>query len=155
MKNLEQFHAVTLSFTRAVEANDGEALAALFMPDGVYVDGFYGAFVGREAIAMMLKDHFWGHAKDFRWRMSNHALTNDQGYVTYPFSYNSVLPEANGKQVVFDGIGHFTFSHDLIGRYEEQFNTGMALAQLDSDAVRIKKHLSKKAAVLREAEAAG
>ena len=63
------FEAVLGRFTAAVEAGDGERLAALFTPDGVYEDRFYGAKAGREAIADMLEQEFWGHAEGFRWRM--------------------------------------------------------------------------------------
>ena len=40
-------------FAAAVEANDGAGLAALFTEDGVYEDGFFGAYTGPAAIAEM------------------------------------------------------------------------------------------------------
>lgn len=149
MKDPDQFEDVVEKFTNAVENNAGEALAALFTEDGVYSDGFYGEFIGREAIATMLRDHFWGHAEAFRWKMSNLLCDEKQGYATYLFSYDSKLPEAVGKRVVFDGIAHFLFREGLIERYEEIFNTGMAQAQLDFDPNRIKKHLLKRAEELK------
>lgn len=145
MNHLNHFKDVVATFTNAVERDDGEALAALFAADGVYSDGFYGDFVGQEAIATMLRDHFWGHAEGFRWEMSNLVSDGQNGYATYLFSYKSTMPEAVGKRVIFDGIAHFSFENGLIKRYEEMFNTGMALAQLDFDPARIKKHLLKKA----------
>ena len=145
MNHLNHFKDVVATFTNAVERNDGEALAALFAEDGVYSDGFYGDFVGQDAIATMLRDHFWGHAEGFRWKMSNLLNDGKNGYATYLFSYESTMPEAVGKRVIFDGIAHFSFENGLIKRYEEMFNTGMALAQLDFDPARIKKHLLKKA----------
>ena len=145
MNHLNHFNVVVATFTNAVERNDGEALAALFAEDGVYSDGFYGDFVGQTAIAAMLRDHFWGHAEGFRWEMSNLLSDGKNGYATYLFSYESTMPEAAGKRVIFDGIAHFSFENGLIKRYEEMFNTGMALAQLDFDPARIKKHLLKKA----------
>lgn len=149
MSDSEHFQEVIDKFTDAVERNDGEALAALFSKDGVYSDGFYGEFAGREAIAGMLRDHFWGHAEGFRWEMSNPLSDGRHGYATYLFSYVSTMPEAIGKQVIFDGIAHFLFDDGLIRRYEEMFNTGMAQAQLDFDPLRIKRHLLKKAEQLR------
>ena len=149
MNSIEHFEDVIAKFTKAVETNDGLSLAALFTEDGVYDDEFYGEFKGREAIAKMLNDHFWGHAKGFRWNMSNLVSDGVHGYATYDFSYTSIMPEARGKQVVFDGIAHYQFENGLIKRYEENFNTGMALAQLDFDPVRIKKHLQKKAIMLK------
>ena len=145
----EHFSGLIDRFTNAVENNDGEALSALFSKDGVYSDGFYGEFVGREAIAGMLRDHFWGHAEGFRWEMSNLLSDGRHGYATYVFSYVSTMPEAAGKRVIFDGIAHFLFENELIKRYEEMFNTGMAQAQLDFDPIRIKRHLLKKAEELR------
>ena len=152
MRDENQFKNVVEKFTTAVESNDGDALAALFTEDGVYCDGFYGEFVGRVAIATMLRDHFWGHAEGFNWEMSNLLSDGTQGYATYLFSYDSMLPEAVGKRVVFDGIAHFLFKEGLIERYEEIFNTGMAQAQLDFDPIRIKKHLLKRAEQLKSDE---
>lgn len=149
MSDPHQFHVIVEKFTNAVECNDGEALAALFTDDGVYSDGFYGEFVGREAITTMLHDHFWGHAESFRWEMSNLLADEKQGYATYLFSYISTIPAAAGKRVTFDGISHFTLNDGLIKRYEEIFNTGMAQAQLDFDPIRIKKHLLKRAEQLK------
>lgn len=149
MDHFDHFKAVIAKFTNAVESNDGTALAALFTENGVYSDEFYGEFVGREAIAVMLRDYFWGHAKGFRWEMSNLLSDGNHGYATYLFSYDSTMSEALGKRVVFNGIAHFLFEDGFIQRYEEIFNTGMAQAQLDFDPIRIKKHLLKKAEQLR------
>ena len=149
MGDPHQFRLTVEQFTNAVERNDGEALAALFTDDGVYSDGFYGEFVGREAIATMLRDHFWGHAKGFRWEMSNLLADEEQGYAMYLFSYISTIPGAVGKRVIFDGISHFTLNDGLIKRYDEIFNTGMAQAQLDFDPIRIKKHLLRRAEQLK------
>lgn len=152
VSHADRFKDVIGRFTAAVENNDGEALAALFSPGGVYSDGFYGEFAGREAISDMLRNHFWGHAKAFRWNMSNLLSDGTHGYATYVFSYVSTMPEAVGKCVIFDGISHFTFEGELIQRYEEIFSTGMAQAQLDFDAARIKRHLLKKANQLRSSQ---
>ena len=148
VSHLNHFKDVVARFTNAVESNDGKALAALFTEDGVYSDGFYGEFIGQEAIAVMLRDHFWGNAEGFRWEMSNLLSDGKNGYATYLFSYKSTMPGAVGKRVIFDGMAHYLFESGLIKRYEESFNTGMALAQLDFDPARIKKHLLKKAALL-------
>ena len=55
--------------------------------------------------------------------------------------------------MVFDGFSQFRFDpardDDLIVRYREQFNTGMAMAQLDFEPARIAKHLAKIARQLR------
>ena len=144
------FEAVLGDFTAAVEAGDGRALAALFPPGGTYRDGFYGESVGRDAIARMLEEQFWGHAGGFRWQMFDPVCDGRVGYVRYLFNYKSKLPGVEGRAVVFDGISQFTFEGDLIACYREQFNTGMAMAQLDFAPERIAKHLKTCAAALRK-----
>lgn len=143
------FEVVLDRFTAAVEAGDGQALAALFTPDGVYEDRFYGAKEGRQAIADMLENEFWGHAKGFRWRMFEPVCDGTFGYARYLFSYVSTLPGVEGRTVVFDGFSQFQFKGESIARYREQFNTGMALAQVDFAPERIAKHLARMAKQLR------
>lgn len=144
------FGAVLRDFTAAIEAGDGPALAALFTPEGSYHDGFYGESVGRDAIARMLEEQFWGHAEGFRWQMFDPVCDGRFGYARYLFSYESKLPGVEGRAVVFDGISQFTFEGDLIASYREQFNTGMAMAQLDFAPERIARHLKRRAAELRK-----
>ena len=147
--NQSIFEEIVRRFTAAVESNDGEELASLFKPDGIYDDGFYGEFKGRKAIADMLTKHFWGNAEDFQWQMSNLCTDGKHAYTTYLFRYRSIMPESKGQIVWFNGMSHYLLDNGLIERYEEVFNTGMAIAQLDFDADRIKKHLSRKADELR------
>ena len=138
------FEAVLGDFTAAVEAGDGRALAALFTPEGSYHD----ESVGRDAIARMLEEEFWGHAEGFRWQMFDPVCDGQIGYARYLFNYNSKLPGVEGRTVVFDGISQFNFEGDLIACYREQFNTGMAMAQLDFEPERIARHLKRRAAAL-------
>lgn len=141
------FAETVAAFTRAVAAGDGEGLAALFAPDGVYVDGFYGPFAGRPAIAEMLRHHFHGAARDFRWDMTDPVSDGRIGYARYLFSYTSTLPEAAGRRVLFAGIGCFELAADgAIRRYSEVFDRGTALAQLDFAPERIRKALLRWAA---------
>ncbi|BBK43596.1 polyketide cyclase [Allostella vacuolata] len=140
------FAEIVAAFTRAVVAGDGEGLAGLFTPDGTYVDGFYGPFVGRAAIAEMLRHHFHGAARDFRWEMTDPVSDGRIGYARYLFSYTSTMPEAAGRRVIFAGIGCFELSGDAIARYSEVFDRGTALAQLDFAPERIKKALLRWAA---------
>ena len=63
------FEQILAAFTDCVEKGDAERFGRLFTEDGVYVDGFYGAFTGRKAIADMLANHFHGAAKNFKWIM--------------------------------------------------------------------------------------
>lgn len=146
------FTALLGRFTAAVESGDGSALANLFTEDGVYEDGFYGASTGREAIKAMLETKFWGHAERFRWRMLEPVCDGRHGYARYVFSYRSKLPDAAGEAVVFEGMSQFTLEGDLIRRYREVFETGVAMAQLRFPAGRIGKSLARRAASLRERE---
>src|SRR6476619_4827486 len=61
--------ALLKAFCSAVERRDGKAFAALFTPDGVYHDVFYGAFQGPERIAEMIDDWFYRTARELRWEM--------------------------------------------------------------------------------------
>jgi len=146
-----ELRALLDHFTAAVEKGDGEALAQLFTEDGVYVDGFYGPFKGRAAIAKMLLDHFFGHAKDFKWDMLDPVSDGQLGYARYTFSYTSTMPEAKGKRVIFDGMSRFELVDGQIRNYSEMFDAGVALAQLDFAADRIAKVVRKRAKQMGEA----
>ena len=53
-------------FADAVRRHDGAGLAALFTPDGVYEDGFFGPHQGPAAIAAMLQ-RFHDGGRDYWW----------------------------------------------------------------------------------------
>jgi ketosteroid isomerase-like protein len=129
-------------FARAVAANDGATFAALFTDDGVYDDGFFGEYKGCQAIAEMLR-HFHETGSNYRWDFFDPLSDGRTAYARYRFSYASGMPGAEGKPVVFEGIAFFTFRDGLIARYAESFDRGMALAQQDFAAERIKKVLLK------------
>ncbi len=147
------FNELLAKFTAAVEAGDGKALAALFTPDGVYHDTFYGEFQGREAIADMLENHFWRDAKAFRWDMKEPLHAGDLAYAHWLFSYESKLPGVAGKRVAFRGFSCFHLEGGLIKHYGELFDQGIALAQTGFTADRIGRRLSKEADAQREAAA--
>jgi hypothetical protein len=132
-------------FVQAVETNDGDGLASLFTEDGVYDDGFFGEYQGREAIKTML-GHFYDGGRDYRWEFLDPLSNAEIGYARYRFSYASTLPESLGKPVVFEGMSCFNFRDGKIARYSEVFDRGMALAQLDFAAERIKRVMLKLAA---------
>jgi hypothetical protein len=129
-------------FAKAVAANDGAAFSGLFTEDGTYDDGFFGEYRGRKAIADMLQ-HFHDTGSNYRWDFFDPLSDARQAYARYRFSYASSMPGAKGKPVVFEGMSHFVFRDGLIARYEESFDRGMALAQQDFAAERIKKVLVK------------
>ena len=146
------FDRILRRFTSAVESGDGQKLAELFTEGGVYNDCFYGAFHGRDAIARMLEMHFWGHAEEFRWQMFEPIANSGMGYARYRFSYVSKLEGAEGERVVFEGMSQFTLDAGLIRVYREEFNTGIAISQLNFPAERIARHLARKADRVRAAD---
>ncbi len=139
-------------FVTAVEGGDAEGFARLFTEDAVYVDGFYGPFEGRAAIAKMISEHFHGTGKDYKWIMRDPVCVGDLGYARYVFRYTSTLPEAEGRQVVFEGISQFRFRDGKIERYSEVFDRGAALSQLGFAPERIAKSLARWSRELRERE---
>jgi len=145
------FPDLLAKFTAAVEGNDADGLAALFLPDGVYVDGFYGPYTGRAAIAEMLRAHFWGAAKDFKWDMRDPVCDGRVGYAHWLFSYTSTLEGAEGRRVVFEGMSRFDLEDGLIRRYSEVFDRGVALAQLGFPAERIARTVGRAAERVRAA----
>ena len=139
------FPQLLARFAAAVERNDGAALAALFSADGVYEDGFFGAYRGPAAIAGML-DHFHETGTRFRWEFYAPLCDGGTGYARYRFSYASRMAGADGRPVVFEGIAHFVLQDARIARYSEIFDRGLALVQQGFVAERIKRVLEKAAA---------
>ena len=137
------FTALLARFTATVETGDGAALAALFMPDGIYHDNFYGEFAGREAIAHMLTDHFWRDAEAFKWDMAEPVSDGPIGYASWTFSYLSKMVDSRGRRVAFAGMSRFVLAGDLIARYDEAYNAGLAFAQLGMTPERIAKILGR------------
>jgi hypothetical protein len=139
------FTDLLTAFAVAVEANDGEALASLFTEDGIYEDGFFGAHTGRPAIAVMLQ-RFHDTGRAYMWEFLDPVSDGSTGYARFRFSYASLLPEATGRSVFFEGVSCFHFRDGLIAHYRETFDRGVALVQLDFSAERIKRILARAAA---------
>ncbi len=143
--NTHSFAGLLDAFTAAVVANDGAGLAALFTPDGVYADEFFGAHHGRDAIAAMLQ-RFHDTGRDYRWDFIDPVSDGATGYARFRFSFASRLPECAGKPVMFEGISQFRLADGLIARYSEAFDRGVALTQLGFPAERIKRIVENAAA---------
>lgn len=143
---MRAFTDLLAAFAAAVVANDGAGLAALFAPDGVYHDEFFGAHRGRDAIVQMLQ-RFHDTGRDYRWEWTDPVCDGRTGYAAFRFGYLSSLPECDGRPVVFDGISRFHLTPDgLIARYSEAFDRGVALVQLGFPAERIRRVLERAAA---------
>ena len=143
--NANGFPALLSTFAGAVQANNGDTLAMLFTPDGIYEDGFFGAHRGRASIAAMLQC-FHDTGSDYVWEFFDPVCDGTIGYARYRFSYASRLPESSGRSVLFEGISCFRFEAGLISRYSEAFDRGVALAQLGFPAERIRRILERTAA---------
>lgn len=147
--------ALLSRFTRAVEAGDGAAFSALFTPDGVYHDVFYGEFQGRERIAAMLTDWFHRDARDFRWDMHDPVCDGTTLYARYVFSFTSKLKGAEGQRAMFEGVSIMTLRDGLIAQYREVANTAPGLVDLGFPAERLARRFARDGADLRmRAEAA-
>ena len=145
MTTNRSFTELLAMFSAAVVANDGAGLAALFAPDGIYADEFFGAHRGRSAIAAMLQC-FHDTGRDYRWDFIDPVSDGVTGYARFRFSFASRLPECEGRPVVFEGISCFDFTDGLIAHYREAFDRGVALVQLGFPADRIRRILEKAAA---------
>lgn len=145
------FRSLLERMTQAICRGDGTAAASSFAPDGIYHDGFYGEFRGREAIRDMVERHFHANARDFSWTLSDALSDGSLGFARYGFSYTSKMPGSEGKRVYFSGIAQVRLKDHLITHYAEVFDRGIALAQMNFAPQRIAKSLTRWA----EAEKAG
>jgi ketosteroid isomerase-like protein len=141
-------------FTTAVERHDGKGFAQLFTEDGVYHDAFYGSFKGRAKIAELIDEWFYRTAHEFKWDMIDPVSDGATLYAHYVFSYVSILPEAKGARVVFEGVSMMKLRDGLISEYHEVANTGPALLRLNFPPERVAKILLKQDAALRNTPAA-
>ena len=141
--------ALLKQFCSAVERRDGKAFAQLFTEDGVYHDVFYGAFKGREKIAGMVDDWFHRTARDFRWEMFRPVSDGNTLYAYYTFSYVSLLPEAKGKRVGFEGVAMMSLKDGRIAEYREVANVGPGFVDMGFAPERVAKILAKEGAHLK------
>lgn len=139
----EAFAALLGRMTRAICAGDGAGAAACFTPEGVYHDGFYGEFKGRDEIARMVTGFFHRDAKDFQWTLTDALSDGRVGYARYDFRYVSKLPGAEGRPADFSGTSFCALEGGLIRRYEEQFERAPVLAQLGFSDERIAKSVRR------------
>ena len=147
------FAALLTTFADAVQTNRGQSLAMLFTEDGVYEDGFFGSHTGRSAIAAMLQ-RFHDTGSSYLWEFGDPVSNGAIGYAGFRFSYASRLPESLGRPVLFEGISCFRFRGELIARYSEAFDRGVALVQLAFPAERIRRIQEKAAAAQNRLPAA-
>jgi limonene-1,2-epoxide hydrolase len=136
-------------FCDAVEQRSGAAFAALFTEDGVYHDVFYGAFEGREKIAIMIDDWFYRTATDFRWDMHQPVSDGRTLYARYTFSYRSTLPEAKRARAMFEGVAIMQLRDGRIESYREVANVAPGFVDMNFAPERIAKIAARQGGELR------
>ena len=141
--------AMLRAFCDAVEQHNGAACAQLFTEDGIYHDVFYGAFAGRAKIAEMIDDWFYRTAEDFRWDMHDPVSDGKTLYARYTFSYRSLLPEAKGARVMFEGVAIMTLRDGLIAEYHEVANAATGFVDMNFAPERIAKIIARHGAALK------
>jgi hypothetical protein len=134
---------------RAAERRDGKAFASYFAEDGVYHDDFYGDFAGRERIAELINNFFHRDGRSYRWDMIDPVVQGERLYVRYIFSWNSILPEADGARSMFEGVSIMTLRGQEIVEYREVASTGTAFTDMNFHPERVFKILARKSAKLR------
>ena len=138
-----EFCTLIERMSQAICRGDGTAAAACFVPEGIYHDGFYGEFRGREAIRGMVENHFHANARDFAWTLSDALSDGSLAYARYAFSYVSKIAGSEGKRIFFSGISQVRLKDGLIAHYGEVFDRGVALAQMNFPPERIAKSLAR------------
>jgi len=129
--------------TSAICAGNAQVAAECFTPDGIYQDGFYGEFTGREAIADMITGRFHRDASDFVWRVSDACSNGRIGYAHYHFTYVSKIPGSEGRRAGFTGISCCALERGHIRHYSELFERAPVLVQLGFGEERILKSIKR------------
>ena len=93
----------------------------------------------------MMLQRFDDTGRAYLWGFVDPLSDGAIGYARFRFSYASLLPEAAGRPVLFEGMSYFRFRDGLIAQYGEAFDRGPALVQLDLSAERIKHILARAA----------
>lgn len=149
--DIREFETLLGRFSAAIQHDGGTALASLFCEDGVYHDVFYGAFHGRDDIARMVDEHFWGHGERYLWEMRDPVVSGETGYASWTFSFTSRLPDARGKRILWEGMSRFRLRDGLIAHYGEVFDIAIALAQSNFSPERVSRIAGRHVSRLRDA----
>jgi hypothetical protein len=92
-----EFSELVKRFAAAAASGNGDGLAELFTPDGIYEDYFFGPSIGREAIKAMLA-HFAEGGRDFRWEFFDPVRSGSIGYASYRLSLQLRLHASSGQR---------------------------------------------------------
>ena len=106
LKQIERFYA-------AFDRRDGEAMAAMYAPDGHFRDPVFGDLTGAEAGAMWRM--LTRTARDLKVELAEHDDASAHWIATYTFS-------ATGRPVVNDVRATFRFADGLIVDHVDEFS---------------------------------
>jgi len=140
----DSFASVITRMTQAAAKGDGKAVADCFTEDGIYHDCFYGSFQG-PSIAEMIEHYFHRDAENFLWEIKEPVENNGVGYARYMFSYDSRLPQAEGRRALFEGVCICRMSEGKIEEYREVANAGTGLQLIGFPPERLAKFMAREA----------
>jgi ketosteroid isomerase-like protein len=110
--------AVIRTLYEALDRHDGDAMAALYAPDGRFSDPAFGELTGEEAGDMWRM--LTGRSEDLSVELADHQADGDRGtahwIATYTFS--------TGRPVVNDIRARFRFRDGLIVEHDDSFSFG-------------------------------
>jgi len=98
----------------------------------------------------MVNEVFHKTARDFRWEMFRPVSDGASLYAYYTFSYVSLLPEAQGKRVGFEGVSMMKLKDGKIAEYREVANAGPGFVDMGFSPERIAKILAKEGTHLKQ-----
>lgn len=123
--------SVVRRFETAFNAQDVEALVALFTERGTYTDTFFGAHNGHTALRQMYARMFH-EGREYVWTME--VIVEDAQHAAAEWSFRYVvsdaLPRSAGRRIQFRGMSLFVLQAGKIADYREYFDEGLALLQL-------------------------
>jgi steroid delta-isomerase-like uncharacterized protein len=122
---------VVRRFEAAFNAQDVDALVALFTEDATYTDTFFGAHTGHEKLREMFERMF-REGRDYAWRMETVVEDARHAAAEWSFGYvvTEAVPRSAGRKVSFRGMSLFLLDGSRIADYREHFDEGLALLQL-------------------------
>jgi steroid delta-isomerase-like uncharacterized protein len=123
--------SVVRRFETAFNAQDVEALVALFTERGTYTDTFFGPHTGHAAVREMFTRMF-REGRDYTWRMETVVEDARHAAAEWSFGYvaTEAVPRSAGRKVSFRGMSVFVLDGGRIADYREYFDEGLALLQL-------------------------
>ena len=138
------FAILITEMTQAAARGDAHAVRACFTADGVYHECFYGSFAG-DAIIDMVENYYFRDACDFRWDIHAPVSDGNLGYARYVFSYESKLPEYQGRRGGFEGVAICELRDGKIASYREVANALVGLRAVGFPPARLAKIAQREA----------